>query len=360
MTSQSRIAVNGLFILALLYTLVVAGDFLIPLAAAVIGFLIFSAPRRALEKRGIPPVASALLATTVMVFAIAYGTSWLAAPVVAFINQVPEVVEELRAHIGGTSGLVAAAEGAYEATQEIVAAEGDTTMDVRVVGNTSVSATILGFAPDLLTKVSFGLCLMFFLISSGDGFISKIIESLPSYADKRKALHTTRLIESQLGHYLGSITLINMLMGLLVGIAMWAWSVPNAAAIGLMAMLLNFIPFLGSLIGAIVASLMMFSETGTLWQAAGVFGTYMALSALEGNFITPLLLGRRLRLNATFVFLAVAFFAWIWSVIGMVMAVPLLIIVKTVCDEIDSLNGVGRFLGNSTPNHLPDETLLGK
>lgn len=348
MTSQSKIPLNGLFSLALLYTLVLASDFLIPLAAAIIGALIFSAPRRALLRYGIPSFVTALFATTAMIFAIGYGTSQLAAPVISFVNQVPDLVDELRAQIGVKSGLVAAAEDAYEATQEMVSPESDTATDVRVVANSTVAGTILGFAPNILAKVGFGLCLMFFLISSGDGFATKIIESLRSFSDKRRALTTMRLIESRLGHYLGSITLINALLGLFVGFAMWIWGVPNAAGIGLMAMLLNFIPFLGAVIGAIVAGLIMFSQTESLWNVFGVFGTYMALSSLEGNFVTPMFLGRRLRLNATFVFLTVTFFAWIWSVVGMIMAVPLLIVVKTVCDEIESLSGIGRFLSNET------------
>ncbi|MEM7490671.1 MAG: AI-2E family transporter, partial [Pseudomonadota bacterium] len=86
---------------------------------------------------------------------------------------------------------------------------------------------------------------------------------------------------------------------------------------------------------------------GDPWAGLGVFGTYYALTAFEGQIVTPALVGQRLRLNVTMVFLSVAFFAWIWSVIGMVVAVPMLIVAKVICDAIPKLRKVGLFLGDA-------------
>jgi predicted PurR-regulated permease PerM len=90
-----------------------------------------------------------------------------------------------------------------------------------------------------------------------------------------------------------------------------------------------------------------FVEFGTLWTAMLVFATYYTLTALEGQLITPTLVGQRLRLNVVAVFLAVAFFAWTWSVMGMVVAVPMLIVVKVVCDSVPRLRRIGLFLGDA-------------
>ncbi len=100
--------------------------------------------------------------------------------------------------------------------------------------------------------------------------------------------------------------------------------------------------------GATIAAAVAFVSLDGTWAAAGVFVTYVVLTSLEGQFITPLAISRRMRLNTTVVFLSVAFFAWIWSVMGMVVALPILIVVKIVCDETETLQTVARFLGDET------------
>ncbi len=119
---------------------------------------------------------------------------------------------------------------------------------------------------------------------------------------------------------------------------------------GVIAFALNFIPFLGAVAGgAVFAALAAYSEFQALWPTVGVFLTYVVLTGTEGGqLITPKLLSNRLKLNTTVVFLAVAFFAWIWSVIGMIVAVPILIVVKIVLDEIEATRRIGAFLGGAT------------
>ena len=87
-------------------------------------------------------------------------------------------------------------------------------------------------------------------------------------------------------------------------------------------------------------------DTG--WEAVGVFATYMALTSIEGQIVTPLAISRRMQLNTPILFLVVAFFAYIWSVVGMVVAVPILIVTKIVCDEIEGLHALGHFLGDAS------------
>lgn len=353
MSDAPRTAINGLFVLALFYTLVWASDFLIPVVAAVIGSLILSAPRRYLADIGVPPIVTAFGVTILIIVGIGYGTTKLAEPATKFIEEIPELVEDLRSQVGVRGGIVEAAEDAVQATEDIVSGTDEGATDVRVVADSTVATTVLGVAPNLFAMITFALGLMFFLIAAGDDFLRKTVESYGSFRDKRKAIATVHLLEQRLGQYLGSITLINAGLGLAVGLAMWMWDVPNAVSIGVMAMLLNFMPFIGAVLGACIAGLMTFSSAGSLWEVMGVFGTYMALTSLEGQFITPMLLSRRLRLNTTFVFLAVAFFAYIWSIIGMIMAVPILIFTKTICDEVPGLQGIGRFLGDEVarPQH---------
>ena len=154
-------------------------------------------------------------------------------------------------------------------------------------------------------------------------------------------------LEQKLGHYLGSIALINVALGIAISFAMFLWGLSNPLLFGLIAFLLNFIPFLGAIAGAAFAALVAFSEFRELWPAFGVFLTYMALTSLEGQLLTPYLLSSRLKLNTPFVFISVACFAWIWSVIGMVVAVPILIVAKIILDEFENTRKIGAFLGDA-------------
>ena len=125
---------------------------------------------------------------------------------------------------------------------------------------------------------------------------------------------------------------------------MFALGVNQYMAIGVMAFALNFIPYFGGLAGACVAALVASSQFGTLWSPLLVFAIYMGCTSIEGQIVTPLLISRRMHLNAPVLFLVVAFFAYIWSVIGMIVAVPLLVVLNVVASAIPGMRGISHFL----------------
>jgi predicted PurR-regulated permease PerM len=178
-------------------------------------------------------------------------------------------------------------------------------------------------------------------------FLTKTVQSFDTFSDKRRAVAVLYSIEDRLGYYLGGIAIINAGLGVAVAIAMSLWGLPSAVLIGFMAFGLNFVPFLGGLMGATIAAAVAFVSLDGTWAAAGVFATYILLTSIEGQLITPVVISRRMRLNTTVVFLTVAFFAWIWSIMGMVVALPILIVIKIACDETASLQTLGRFLGGA-------------
>jgi predicted PurR-regulated permease PerM len=210
-----------------------------------------------------------------------------------------------------------------------------------------MAGSVATIAPGLLSQLVLAVALLYFLVASGDMFIQKAVQAADRFEDKRQTVRTIRTIEARLGNYLGAITLINAGLGVAIGTAMWLLGMPSPLMIGVMAMLLNYVPFVGAVVGSLVVAVIAFVSFGTVGSALGIFATYYALTAFEGQFVTPTLVGQRLRLNVVAVFTAVAFFAWIWSVMGMVVAVPMLIVVKVVCDSIPRLQRVGLFLGDA-------------
>ena len=190
--------------------------------------------------------------------------------------------------------------------------------------------------------------LLLFLLSSGDLFYAKIVRAMPTFSDKKKALGIALDIERELSRYLGTIALINAGLGICVGLALWAIGIPNPILWGVLAGVLNFIPYIGSLIGVALVGTIALGTMPTLSHAALAPLAYFALTTIEGQFVTPVLVGRRLALNPVTLFLGIAFWGWLWGVIGMLFAVPLMVAVKIFCSHIDGLATISDFL--STEN----------
>ena len=341
----------GLFWLMIVQALIYASDLLVPITAAVVGYFLLNAPRRLLSRVGVPDAVSAALFCILIAAGLVLGAMALAEPMYGFVTDIPSLVEEMLAGLTGPGGMLEPFSRAAEATQEAVAeatGESGEPVEVAVVNEgPGIGSSVVTVAPGLLSQLVLAVALLYFLVASGDLFIQKAVQVADRFEDKRQTVLTIRTIEARLGNYLGAITLINAGLGTCIGIAMWLWGMPSPILIGVMGMLLNFIPFVGAVVGALVVAVIAFVTFGDVGTALGVFASYYALTAFEGQFVTPTLVGQRLRLNVVAVFLAVAFFAWVWSIMGMVVAVPMLIVVKVVCDSVPRLRRIGLFLGDA-------------
>ncbi|WP_037294073.1 AI-2E family transporter [Roseobacter sp. CCS2] len=342
-----EIPIIGIFCLLMLQAMIAASDFLVPVITAFLGYFVLNRPRRWLGQLGIPPVISAALFTTILTLLIVVLLVQLSSPAAQFIEDLPSLMAEIQEKLASAGGALEAINEASEAAEEMMSDKAAETVAVEVVSDTGIVATIFSMAPGFLSRIMFALVLLFFLVASGDMFLTKTVQSLNKFSDKKKAVEVLHTIEDRLGYYLGGIAIINAGLGVAVAVAMTLWGLPSAIILGFMAFGLNFVPFVGGLIGAMIAAAVAFVSLDGTWTAMGVFATYIMLTSIEGQFITPLAISRRMRLNTTVVFLSVAFFAWIWSVMGMVVALPVLIVVKIVCDETGTFQTLARFLGDN-------------
>jgi predicted PurR-regulated permease PerM len=198
---------------------------------------------------------------------------------------------------------------------------------------------------NLLATVGAVTILLYFLLASGDLFLLKLVRVLPRFEDKKIAVTIVHEVRHDVSHYLLTITLINIGLGVATGIAMFWLGMPNPLLWGVMAASFNFIPYLGAMASAIIltlVALLTFDELGRILLVPGVF---LVLTSLEGGFVTPAIVGRRLTLNPVAIFVWLTFWGWLWGVPGMLLAVPMLAILKIVCDHVQPLNSVGEFLG---------------
>ena len=350
MTSKLHWPAIGIFLILAVHALIAWADFLTPITAAVLGYLVISPVRRKAGRLGIPSYVVAMAFTLGLALLVAYGLITFAQPVTALLEDLPDLIRDFSQRLAQQGGAIEKLNEAAEAAQGALEPEKPKdAIEVEVVAKENYFVRLIGTAPGVVAQLVFALVLMFFLISSGDFFLARAVESLGSFKDKRNVLNVIRTIERKLGSYLGGITMINAGLGIAIGIAMTFWGLSSAMLFGFIAFALNFIPYLGAIAGAGCVTLAAYSQTSDLWVSTGVFLTYMTLTSLEGQLITPKIISTRLQLNTTAVFLAVAFFAWIWSVIGMVVAVPIMIVTKIALDEFEPTQRIGSFLGDAKP-----------
>ena len=189
------------------------------------------------------------------------------------------------------------------------------------------------------------LVLLYFMLAMGDKFLRRLVAALPDFRTKKQAVEIAHQLQSDMSHYLLTVSVINVGFGAVVAAAMFATGMPNPLLWGAMAGLINYIPFLGHTVSAIViavVALLSFPEVGAALIPPGVF---IVIAALEGNVVTPMILARRLTLNPVAVVAALLIWGWMWGIVGLLLAVPLLVVIKITCDRIPPLNPVGEFLG---------------
>lgn len=342
--SMPRWAIIGIFLMLLVGGLAYARDFLMPVVLSLLLQLVFSPVRRQLERWGLPSALAAILIVGTLVTGGAAGVASLAVPASGWVDRAPEIGLELREKFEEIRGVTEGVEEAAQQVDEITESEeepGVQRVKVEEEGNALAIAMSL---PAVLAQVVFTLILLFFLLSSGDMFYEKIVYVLPSFRDKRRAIRIAYDIERKLSRYLSTIALINAVLGVSVGLVLWWLGMPSPALFGVLAFLLNFIPYVGSLLGVGAAVIVAIVTLDTLNQAFAVGAVYFVLTSTEGQIVTPYFVGRSLRLNTVVVFLSVTLFAWLWSVVGMLVATPLLVAVRTFCEHVPGLQNLGHFL----------------
>ena len=189
------------------------------------------------------------------------------------------------------------------------------------------------------------LVLLYFMLATGDAFLTKVVEVIPRLSDAKAAVATARAIEQRIALYLSTVLAINAVLGLLVGLACWFFGMPNPILWGVLATVFNFVSYVGALCGIIVVGVVGLTTFPDLLHGVAPALTYAVLTAIEGLIVTPVIVGRMLTLSPVFLFVWLLLMSWLWGIPGALLAVPLLAAGKIICDHIPRLRVVGRLLG---------------
>ena len=191
------------------------------------------------------------------------------------------------------------------------------------------------------------LFLTFFALCAGDTFRRKLVKITgPSLQKKRITVHVLDDITQHIQRYLLVQIGTSALVGVGTGLAFWAIGLENAAVWAIVAGVTNLIPYVGSLIVLVAASLVAFLQFNTLGMAALVGGSSLLIHTLVGQLLVPWLTSRTSRMNPVAVFVGVIFWGWLWGVWGLLLGIPILMVIKAVCDRVDDLRTIGELLGD--------------
>ncbi len=339
-----HVALVGLFVLATFYTLHLAQDFILPIVLAILLDFLLSPVVRALRKLGLPEPVGAALIVFGLLAVLVVGVYRLSGPASEYIALAPRSIEAVRGKMQAMRGSVEQVAEAAEQVERATQGDAGQAQQVEIKGP-SLTSQVFGGTTAILSAATVVIFLTYFLLAVGDLFLQKLVGVLPQFKDKRVAVTIARETEAQISLYLFTTTLINIGVGVVTGIALYLLGMPNALLWGVVAAVLNFIPYVGAVANTVLLALAAFVTFEDTGRAMLVPGTFLALNLIEANLLTPLIYGNRMKLNTVALFIGLVFWWYIWGVPGAILAVPIMATLKIACDHIESLAPVGEFLG---------------
>jgi len=342
------VALTGLLALATVYTLYVARSFCLPVVLAVLVSFLLAPVMRALRRMHIPQPVAATLVMLTFVGATLYGIYALSGPASSWIASAPQSLRKIDDKLRALRTPVQKMNQAAEQVQQMATVR-DAAPDPNVqkveIKEAGIAESVFSLTQGFLAGGMVVVILLYFLLASGDLLLRKLARVLPRFEDKKVAVEIARRIENEISTYLLTITCINIAFGTVVGVMLSFVGLPNPVLWGVMIGTFNFVPYVGPLASMVVLTLVGVVTFDSIGRALVAPAIFFCIDAIEGNFITPALLGRRLALNPVVIFLAVTFWGWLWGIAGALLAVPMLATLKIFCDEIKPLAAVGEFLG---------------
>ncbi|MEO8440304.1 MAG: AI-2E family transporter [Spartobacteria bacterium] len=339
------VALTGLFLLAIFYTIYFVRSLLLPIVLALLLSYLMRPVVRTMAKIKIPPLLGAALLLLSLVGLIGYGVSLLAAPAAGWLEKAPYSLHQLQRKLDPFKKPMQKVAQASGAIENLTATEAPQNKPPTVeVKQHPLSDKLVSQTPEILVSVLTTMILLYFLLAYDGVFLSKVIKLMPTLSDKKRAVSIAQEIEAQVSRYLFTVTVINCCLGLAVGTTVGLLGLPNPFMWGVMVALLNFIPYLGALTGIICMTLGALLSFDSFGFAMLFPASYFIIATLEGNFITPMVMGHSLTLNPVLVLLSLTFWGWMWGITGIILAVPILAAFKIFCSHIEPMEPLAEFI----------------
>jgi predicted PurR-regulated permease PerM len=349
---------NIAFVLVSIAIVVLLLQFMQPvLLPLVLGALLFYALDPAvdrLQQLRVPRALGAALMLFMVVTSCAVLAYTLQGQAVTVIDQLPVAARNLAATLRKAPGAepgamekVQQAADELRATEKSSAPKGVTRVQIEEPGfqaSTFVWSTSLGVA-SAANQLIMVLFLTYFMLLSDQLFKRKLVEIVGTLSQKKVTVTVLEDIAGQIEQFLVIQLATSGIVAVVTGVALWAMGLQQAALWGLLAGVFNSIPYYGPLLVTGGLALVGFLQFGTIGMTTAVAGVSLLITTLEGSILTPMLMGRAASMNQVAVFVGLLFWSWVWGVWGMLLAVPMMMVIKVICDHVEPLQPVGHLLG---------------
>lgn len=341
-----RLPLLVLMFLAVATTLVVARSLLIPLLLAAFVGMGLNPIIAGLQRVYVPRALGALLVMAVLVAGVAEAVSLFASPAMAWIAQAPHAFHQLAPKLKHMlRPLSAATHAASQASQSLVGSAANAPNAPAAATTPAFSAgDVLLATPAILAEIFTVVLLVFFFLTYGDHMLRRLVAASPRFAYRRIALNLVRGIQHEISRYLLTVTVINACLGGLTAVVLWFWKMPDPLLWGCVVALLNYMPYIGAITSTLLLCGVGLLHFNTPAHALLPALCFAVLAALEGNVITPMIMGHRLRLSPLAVLIWLLIWGWMWGIPGVLVAVPMLTCAKLITERVPGMEWFARMV----------------
>jgi predicted PurR-regulated permease PerM len=345
-----------LSVMAVIAACYVAQEIIGTIMLALLFSLLFSPLISAMQRLRLPrALASGIVVLAIV--AISVGALYaLAQPAKDWIGKAPAAIHSVSQRFKDLRTPVQEAQKATQSLTDLTGSANNDTQQVVVKDGSNPLASLAAGTPHVLELIAATILLLYFFLSSGDNFLRRLVEIAPGMTEKKIVVSIARDIQREMSRYLQTITIINFGLGCATAIAMAVLQVPNAVLWGAMVFLFNFAPYVGASISAVIFAVLGFSTFGNLGHAVAVPISFLVLAFIEGQLVTPTIIGRRLAVNPVVVFVWLLIWGTLWGIIGILLAGPLLACFRIICQHTAALRPIYVLIGEAKFDEAEERT----
>lgn len=326
--AQAATIVVGL--VAFIYALKAGEYILAPAAFGIVLGLMLGPVATAVERRGVPPGLSATIVVVLFLAALCLFALALAAPLTFWLGRLPQLWDNLRGQLRDLQGPIEALATMRDQLRQVTGDDGVTVSLDQGLGFSSVAL----LAPTLIAQILICFACLYFFVATRHQTRTAFLKLCVGRRLRWRVAHIFRDVERLVSRYLLSITVINVLEGLAVGVGLHLLGVPSAPLWGALAALTNFVVFIGPVVMVAILFMVGLAEFDTLGASLLPIAVYLGINMIEAQFVTPAVIGRTMTLNPFVVLLSLVFWIWLWGAIGGFIAIPALLVAYSVVRNI--------------------------
>ena len=342
-------------IVGLPFALRAGAEFFLPVTAALVVAIALVPMLEWLERQGVPSKLAAVMCVVIFLSIMAFAIGSIVVPAMDWVVQVPERIGRVQSALAPVLDLYKSLDKYIDRIFSQIVVSSSSARAVRVETPNSLLGLVTASAPHAAIQLFFALLVVFFFLSGWTGMRRSTIKSRGSFEGAMTTARVIQQVVEATSTYIGTITVINVCLGALTALILWGLGMDSPVMWGGIVAVANYIPYLGPIVSAFrlfIGGLMTFPD---VWAAMLPPAIFIGLHLVEANAITPMIVGRKIEVNPLLILVSLSFWAWIWGTTGALLAVPLLIIFKTIFSAAGTPDIAGFLFEQGTLTHVGED-----